>query len=361
MNKIGIGFIGTGFARTTQAPVFRTFSDDVALIAVCSGSIENARTMAEQFGMPHACASHEELVAIDDVSLVVVSSPPYLHHRATIAALEAGKHVICEKPMSLNSNEASEMTRVALARPDQLSIIDHELRFNPTWQRMKKLLDDRVIGKVYHVNVTIATGFRHSAERPWNWWAQKSAGGGLLGALGSHAIDALRWLIGEIEEVTGDVATVVPGRVDPETGNLRPVETDDYCSFLVHFAGDSGYRASGVVVLSAVFASGGKNQIAIAGELGTIILDGDERLSVAAGFNREFEDMSVADPARTISEIPGNIWSRSFYHLACKVIASLKSGKSTVEGAATFEDGLRCQQVIDAIHRSHKTREWQHL
>lgn len=358
MSKIGIGFVGTGFARSAQAPAFQKYEES-ALLGVCSGSFENAKKMAEDFGMPNACRSLEELLAIEAISLIVISAPPHEHHRCAIAALEAGKHVICEKPMAMNAEQSLEMTKAADARSSQLAIIDHELRFNPTWQRMKSLVDEGALGEIYHVNVNIASGFRHSAQRPWNWWAQKSAGGGLLGALGSHAIDALRWLLGDIDAVSGIVATMVPARVDAATGEMRAVETDDYSSFLVRFVPKRSKVTLGSVTLSAVFASGGKNQIAIAGERGTLILDNDETLMFGNGLNTPLEDVSVADPAHDIDGVPGNIWARSFYHLAGATLRTLGSGQSQVEGAATFLDGWRCQQVIDAVHRSHQSRRWE--
>jgi predicted dehydrogenase len=315
--------------------------------------------MAEEFSIPHACRTASELIALSDVDLVVITSPPVEHRHATLAALEAGKHVICEKPMAMSATEAREMKDAALARPAQLSIIDHELRFNPTWRRMKQLVADGFAGNVFHVNFTVATGFRHSAQRPWNWWAQRSAGGGLLGALGSHAIDALRWLLGDIESVASTVATMVPGRMDTAAGKMRSVETDDYCAFLVRFAQREERVVHGVVTLSAVIASGGKNQIVIAGDRGTLILEADETLLGASGYGATLEDLSVKDPARDIPSIPGNIWARSFYHLAGATLDALLKGSSTVEGAATFADGWRCQQVIDAVNRGNSSAKWE--
>src|SRR5215475_2644610 len=237
--KIGVGLIGTGFARSAQAPAF-SVCEGAELRAVCSGRLENAQRVAAEFNIKYACENYEQMLALDDVSLVVVSAPPHLHYPITMAALDAGKHVICEKPMAMNAGEAREMIAAAESRPTQLSIVDHELRFNPTWRRMKELVDDGFLGDLYHINITIASGFRHSAQRPWNWWSQRSAGGGLLGALGSHAIDAVRWLFGEIEAVCGAVGTMVPERKDQMNGEMKPNETDDYCAFLLKLAQHDG-------------------------------------------------------------------------------------------------------------------------
>ena len=355
--KIGIGLIGTGFARTAQAPAFQ-LCDGAELVAVCSGHHDNAVKVASEYKIAHACESYEQLLALEEVSLVVVSAPPYLHHPITIAALNSGKHVICEKPMAMTADEAQEMATLAAAKPDQLSIIDHELRFNPTWRRMKELVDSGFLGDLYHINVTIASGFRHSAQRPWNWWSQKSAGGGLLGALGSHAIDALRWTFGEIEAVCSTVATMVPERKDAKTGEMKPNETDDYCSFLVRLKSQEGRVAHAIVQLSALYASGGKNQVTAVGSNGTLVLDGEEVLLGAIGYNHPFEEMSLADRAREISFIPDNIWARSFYHLARETVQALREGRTEIAHAATFADGLRCQEVIDAVLRSQAEQRW---
>lgn len=355
--KIGIGLIGTGFARSAQAPAFQV-CEGAELVAVCSGRFENALRLAQDYSIPHACESIEQLLAIPDVSLVVVSAPPHHHHRMTLAAIQAGKHVICEKPMALNSAQAREMYELAVTHPGQLAIIDHELRFNPTWRRMKELVDAGYLGDLHHVVVNISSGFRHSAQRPWNWWSQKEAGGGLLGAIGSHAIDAVRWLFGEIDAVAGTIATMVPERKDPLSGENRPNETDDYGSLLFRFAPHQGRVSHGVIVLSALYSSGGKNQITAVGSSGTLVMDGDETLIGAVGYNHQFEDMSLVDRARGISVVPDNIWARSFYHLARETTQALREGRTEIAHAATFLDGLHCQEVIDAAFVAQAEQRW---
>lgn len=355
-DKIGVGLVGTGFARSTQAPAFQ-LCDGAELVAVCSGNHENALRVASEFKIKHACESHEQLIDLEEVDLVVVSAPPYLHHPVTMSALKAGKHVICEKPMAMNSAEAQEMVAIA-SEAHRLAIIDHELRFNPTWRRMKELVDGGFLGDLYHVSVTIASGFRHSAQRPWNWWSQKSAGGGLLGALGSHAIDAMRWMFGEIDSVSATVATMVPERKDPKTGEMRPNETDDYVSFQMRMTAAEGRIMHGNIMLSALFPSGGKNQVTAVGSKGTLVLDGEETLLGALGFNHQFEDMSLSDRALEISVIPNNIWARSFYHLARETVQALREDRTEIAHAATFTDGLHCQQVIDAVLLSQERQRW---
>ncbi|MBI1766536.1 MAG: Gfo/Idh/MocA family oxidoreductase [Acidobacteria bacterium] len=356
-DTVGIGLIGTGFARSAQAPAFRA-CEGAELAAVCSGSYENAQKTAAEFHIPQTCHTYQELLALAEVDLVVISAPPYLHQQMALAALEAGKHVICEKPMALNAAEARAMLNSAARHQRQLAVIDHELRFNPTWRRMKMLIDSGFAGDIQHVSLTIAAGFRHSALRPWNWWSQLAAGGGLLGALGSHAIDAVRWLFGEIEAVSSTVTTLVAERKDSKTGEMRLNETDDYVSALLRIVPPRGKLIHGTLLLSALYASGGKNNITIVGSNGTIVLDGDETLTAAQGFNHPFEDLSLGDRAREVSWLPDNIWARSFYHLAREAVQAVRENRTEIAHAATFADGLRCQEVIDAIKQAHAEQRW---
>jgi predicted dehydrogenase len=172
----------------------------------------------------------------------------------------------------------------------------------------------------------------------------------------------VRWLFGEVESVCGAVETMVPERKDPVSGELKPNETDDYCSFMMKLAPHDRQRragaACGVVSLSALFASGGKNQITAAGSLGTLVLDGEETMSGALGHNHSFEDLSLGDRALEISILPNNIWARSFYHLARETVQALREDRAEIAHAATFADGLRCQEVLDAVRRSSEERRW---
>src|SRR5262245_642038 len=108
MQKIRIGFIGTGFARLIQIPAFQMFPE-VEVVSVASGSLENAEKAARDFNIPHFTADWRETVSRDDIDLVSIVTPPYLHHEMTLAALEAGKHVLCEKPTAMNAVEARSM------------------------------------------------------------------------------------------------------------------------------------------------------------------------------------------------------------------------------------------------------------
>src|SRR5436190_13989893 len=131
-DKVGIGIIGTGFARRVQIPAFRA-CDGAWIASVASGSVENAQETADEFGIGHFTAGWRETVRHPEVDLVCITTPPILHREMAIFALEHGKHVLCEKPMAMTVAEAEEMASAAKGKP-LLALIDHEMRFQPGWR-----------------------------------------------------------------------------------------------------------------------------------------------------------------------------------------------------------------------------------
>lgn len=198
--QIGIAVIGTGFARKVQIPAFLA-CDGVHIASIASGSLENARATAEECGATHFTDDWRETIARDDVDLVCITTPPNLHREMTLLGIEHGKHILCEKPMAMNLAEAEEMAAAAEGKP-LLALIDHELRFQPGRQIAYKMLRDGAIGKIRHVKSIFQAPHRGDPNIPWNWWSDKSVGGGALGAINSHIVDSLNWFLGS------DIASV---------------------------------------------------------------------------------------------------------------------------------------------------------
>ena len=338
--RLRVGIIGTGFGSKVQIPVFRAHPR-VDLVAVASGRMENARAAADRFDIPHAFDDVRALVH-SDVDLVSITTPPYLHHAMTIQALAAGRDVLCEKPMALTAAEAEEMLREAGTRR-RVHLMDHELRFNPNRRKIKTLIDGGFIGRPRHALVTLIGLVR---VMPWSWWSDAARGGGILGALGSHLIDLLRFWLGEIAAVSGLTRVFTPTRSLPDTGEPRAVTADEFAAVTLEFA--SG--AVGTVVVSAAAAHSRGPRIEVWGEEGTLALDESERLWGAAR-GRDFQDLTEPE---TLSPPPGMeyppLWGLSFARLVDHLAAALLEG-GPVSPAATFEDGVQVQRVMDAVRR----------
>jgi predicted dehydrogenase len=334
-----------------MVPGFR-LAPGAELAAICSGRRERAETAARSAGIPLAFDDYREMIAIADLDLVAVATPVATHAPITIAALAAGCNVLCEKPTALNAAEAAAMLRAAEAA-GVVHMIDHELRFNPTRARVAELIADGYVGRVTYAAIRSVSAMRADPARPWDWWSDRLAGGGALGASGSHQVDLLRWWLGEFVAVSGQLATYVRARPDPNRdGELREVSSDDQFSFIGRLA--SGATAH--VFVSYVAHHGGSNQIEVHGDAGSLVIDHDDRLwgrRLGAGV----EELSVADPLEDVPGLPASIWGRSFAHLARELVAAIREVRAPQRGA-TFADGLRCQQVLDAVRRSHHENRW---
>ena len=347
-----VGVIGTGFARRVQLPALRLVPG-VTATAVASGSLERARAVAQEFGVPNAFGSGEALARSPEVDLVIVASTPDAHARHAIAALDAGKHVLCEKPMALNAREAEQMLAVAERSPG-LARIDHELRYEPNRRRIRELIRDGAIGSVLHLEFLLKPYLRgdgrpQAFDAPWSWWYDAARGGGILGAVGSHLIDLSRFWTGmEILEVGGRVATFVPERRD-EGGLLRPVTADDYASCVLRLS--SGAIAT--VTLSTVASQGPGHFAQVTGSAGTIVVSGETTLQVSRA-GGAVEDASVPDDLWE-KTAPNNMWARSFVRLMRDLAAEL-GGRPRAGEPATFRDGLAVQRVMDAVRAGPSTR-----
>ena len=279
---VRVGFIGSGFARRVQLPGL-AFVPGAKATAIASGHRANAEAVARDFGIPHVFSDGAELARSPDVDLVVVSSTPDSHARCAIAALEAGKHVLCEKPMAIDAFEAAQMVAASQQHPDRLAWIDHELRYEPNRRRARELIRSNAIGELRHVELSLmpyvrGDGRPQAFDAPWNWWSDAARGGGILGAVGSHFIDLFRfWSGSEITHVAGLVETFVQQRTD-EAGALRVVTADDFASCVLQ----TGSGAVGTITLSA-FAHHGPGLLGrVTGSDGTLLLSGETKLELGS-------------------------------------------------------------------------------
>jgi predicted dehydrogenase len=347
-----VGLIGTGFARRVQIPALRLVPGTV-VTAVASSSVERARAVAAELDVPHAFGSGEALVRSRDVDLVVVSSTPDGHARHAIAALEAGKHVLCEKPMALNAREAEAMLEAA-ERSSRLARIDHELRYEPNRRKARDLILAGAIGSVLHIEFALKPYLRgdgrpQAFDAPWSWWYDGGRGGGILGAVGSHLIDLCRFWTGrDVLEVSGRTATFVAERFD-EQRVRRPVTADDYASFVLSMGGGTVVTAT----LSTVASHGPGHFAQVTGSDGTLVLTGETRLELGRA-GAALEDVSVADDLWEKTN-PNNMWARSFVRLMRDLVNALE-GRSSVGQPATFHDGLAVQRVMDAVRAGRSVR-----
>lgn len=350
---IRVGIIGASFARAAYLPALRTI-DDMELVAIASARLVSAQSAADQFNIPHVYDDWERMIGEHEFDLVCIATPTIFHAPMTLATLNAGAHVLCEKPMAMNRDESAEMLERAEAS-GLLHIIGHELRFNPNRRKIKMLIDGGAIGDVRYLNIHNASP--SWGDRAWrrsgDWLLREDMGGGRLGASGSHMIDLLRFWLGDIGAVNGHVATMAPERFDKDTGAAWRATADDHFSFTAEMR--HGALCSVTVGFTDRYGSG--SQTEISGSEGAILLsESDEQLLVARA-GEEFQDMSLRDSNADRPGIGTGIWNVSFVALMEELTAAIRAKRQLAWGA-TFEDGHQCQIALDAIRQSSRERRW---
>ena len=343
----GVGIVGTGWGARVQVPTFREAGLDV--VAMAGFHHEKTRQLAGELGIrPHD--DWREVVASADVDLVSIVTPPSEHREMALAALEAGKHVLCEKPTALDATEAEELVSAAKRRPGQIALIDHELRFLPAWREARQRLGE--LGPVRYVEVRYSSPSRGDRSRAWNWWSDVSRGGGIWGAVGSHYVDAIRYFGMEVEAVQAMLRTIIGRR--PFGDASREVTADDFASVDLRLANG----AVAVLQFSAVASGPDEDSLfTIYCEGGAMRFSGEEVLVSTEG--APFTRMAGETMQKRPGNSPGGAFGTGTLHLGRALRAALDGGdRGALAPAATFEDGLMQQRVLDAARRSSASGGW---
>jgi predicted dehydrogenase len=347
-SKNSIGIIGVGFGAQVHVPAFRSEGWDVA--AICSRTREKAQKAADEAGIPSVYTDPMELIRRDDLAAVAIITPPAAHHPLSIAALKTGKHVLCEKPFALDAKQGEEMLAAA-EKSGKTAMVAHEFRHTPQRAYIRQLVAEDYIGKFQLCTMELFLDRYVSREpRPLTWQAYKSEGGGLLGALGSHYIDGLRFWFGEIASVTGWLAGLRPDVVDTATGKIVKAETDDTFSFMVTFK--NGGMATMTSSFAVMPARGAK--IAVMGDSGTLIAEHPGPNPLENGVVVASRDGAPLEALKTPAQYTPFTDPRDHRLMAFRLLVrdftkGIEQGSSP---APNFTDGLRCQQVLDAVRES---------
>lgn len=350
---VGIGIIGTGFARKVQIPCFKK-CENAEIISVASGHLKNAEAAAKEFGIKHFTDDWRETVEREDVDLICITTPPATHHEMTLRAIECGKNILCEKPLAMSAAQAREMTEKAKAK-NILALIDHELRFQAGRLKAFEILRGGKLGKIRHAKYNFRAPSRGDASAPWNWWSDKSQGGGALGAIGSHIIDSFNWFLDtEISEVFCQLQTHIKQRKD-SNGKMRDVTSDDEASLILRFAENNlTTDATGIVSISMTEYPKYQNRIEFFGTEGAIRIEQRGEVFTAKANETNWTQIET-DLGKAVAGVGDTGFSRGFMSFAPKIVEAILDGETKIEHAATFADGVKVQKVLDAAHKSNES------
>ena len=359
-SSLRIGVIGVGFGAAVQIPGFQ--SEGVEVTAVCARRLERAKEAAERFHIPLVYDDYHEMLRDAPLDAVSVVSPIPLHHPMTLAALDAGKHVLCEKPFALDQIQAREMWQKAEST-GLTAMIGHEFRFASARMQVKELIDEGYLGPLHMVLMSLVNGPRRGFRpRPLTDRDDATQGSGFLWGLGSHYIDCLRHWFGEVTSVSGHVSTHLGERTLPDSDATVQATADDTFNFALGFA--QGGWATMTGTNAAPFGPGAS--VEIYGRDGTLVTP-HEDTGVNPPPHGTILGAKAGDDALAEIPIPERLQPFAderdgrlmlFRLMVREFLRGVQEGTSP---APNFYDGFRCQQVLDAVRESSTTGRVVHI
>ncbi len=358
MSATRVGLFGHGWwARRYLAPALSGAGAE--LVALCGRDGARAAKAAVEFGVPRSFDRIEAMLESVELDALVITSPPSSHAEAVRAAAAARLPIFCEKPLGRTAQETAGMVTACADLP---TVAGFTQRWNPAIRTARRLLAEGAVGRLRHVRYSTASALSSDATAPWDWrYDADEYAYGVLSDLGPHAVDVVRWLGGEITEVTAAAHTVFAERSTPD-GQAKKVENWDECSLTVRLA--EGVRASMFVsrMLPVSPYRRFHHQLEIVGSAGTLAYDSDRPVEVILSNPGGRPSVVRADGLDTGDAEPG-----SFEELMAVMDAGAAAqardmlavfGGQAPGGVPTLADGHTGQLVLDAAARSATAQTW---
>ncbi len=347
--SIRVLLIGTGFGAQVHAPGFsrhRAF----ALAGVASGNAENAGRVAAEFSIPYATDDWKRMLNEVDADLVSIATPVDQHYSMARAALERGRHVLCEKPFAMNAAEARELAALADAK-GLVNVVNHEFRHYPARAALTRKIQEGALGRIEHITIRDRIpGWARNPKRRLTWLTEKKRGGGYLGALGSHHIDQLILWGGRIRRAFCSLRTVAAESADGAPA-LAGITADDTFALLVQF--ENGAR--GAVDLFGGAQVRGQSMEVFGSADSMVVLDGYRLARPKEDGSHEAvpipDDLAI-EPTPEVSLLAPFLVKLEMLR------AAIQEGK---QASPDFDDAAEIQKVLDAGRLSDQSGSWESL
>lgn len=352
--QIGVAVIGTGFGQKIHIPGFQ-HHPRTKVMAVYNRDLGKAKAIADANQIPYADNNLEKILSLPEVEAVSLATPPFLRYEMGKQIIEAGKHLLMEKPMNLHAGETKELYHLA-QKKGVIVTPDFEFRCVPAWQLLAEYLQQDYLGKIRLIKIDWLVTSRADPTREWNWYSCKDMGGGALGALGSHSFDYIHWLFGPVKRLSAHLSCAIPERPD-KAGKLKPVDADDTCLIMLELADNIPCQ----LTISSVTYGGRGHWLEIYGDRGTLVLGSDNLKDYVHGFRLMG---AVAGKSLTEIEIPQRLAFSQlfadgrlapFIRIVDHWLQSIEQGKPLTP---SLREGVYSQLLMDATHQSHQQQEW---
>ena len=352
---LGVAIAGLGFGESVHLPALRAcpLTEPVALWHPRAERLEQACRAADLPGSTDFGA----VLANPQVEAVVIATPPAPRFDLARQALEAGKHLLLEKPVALEAAAIEELQRLAI-RQKLCVAVDFEYRAVPLFQQLAALLEQGVLGEPWLVKLDWLMASRADARRPWSWYSQAGAGGGVLGALGTHAFDILHWLVGPAELQAARLSTAIrerplPGAEGAQSA-MAAVDAEDIALIQLDLSDSRGRRAPAQVSLASVTRAGRGCWLELYGREATLVLGSPNQADYVHGFQ-----LAIARPGEPLRPLPADpslafprTWEDGRIAPVLRLIgwwaSAAREGRPMVPGLA---EALASQELCDAARR----------
>jgi predicted dehydrogenase len=355
---LGYRFMGRAHANAmARLPMFFPDAPEIERHVLVGRDEAALADAADRLGFEKTATDWEEVV--EEVDVFYNLGPNHVHAEPSIGALEAGTPVLSEKPLANDLDSAERMAEAA-ADAGVPTATAFNYRYVPAIRYAKNLIDDGELGEIRHFRGRYLQDWLVDPEAPWSWRnSEEMAGSGALGDLGAHTIDLARFLVGDVERVSGHLRTFVDERPVEDSDETRPVTVDDAFSAQAELAGGAMATVEG-----SRFAEGHKNDhtIEVHGSEGSLkfSLERLNELELLRDGNRGYETVLVTDAEDPYVDHwwpPGHVlgWEHTFVHEDYEFLSAVDSGD---EYHPNFRDGLAVQRVLAAIEESDERGEW---
>jgi predicted dehydrogenase len=380
LNKrtIGVGLVGTGYIGPAHLEGLRR--NGIQVLGLMGSTKEKTEQKASELGIPRVYLSLYEMLADSEIDVVHLATPNHLHHPHAKAALLAGKHVVCEKPLAMNTTESAELVKLAKEK-SLVNAVNYNLRMYPLVHQARSIVQKGELGDLFILQGSYLQDWL-LLPTDWNWRLEPNLGGTVraVGDIGSHWLDLLTFVSGlHVEKVYADFKTFHPIRKKPtkplETfaGKMltpqdyidQPIDTEDYATIILHY--ENGTR--GVLTVSQV-SPGRKNRLfyEINGSKSSLAWDSEKPDELWIGHRGAPNQTLMKDPsllseeARAVASYPGGHaegYPDTYKHLYAKVYDYIVQGDYTkAADFPTFADGHYEMQLCEAIEKSAKNNMW---
>jgi predicted dehydrogenase len=354
-SSIGVALVGTGFGQKVHLSALND-CPHTQVVALYHRDRTKAEAIAQSHKISYASNNLEDLLARPEVQGVCISTPPFLHQEMVQQALNAGKHVFLEKPTAMTVAEAKGL--YALSQHQGLQVaLDFEFRFIPAWMALKSQLENYYAGKPRLIKIDWLVPGRADPNRPWSWHASAEAGGGSLGALGSHTFDYISWLFGPVKQLCGRLITSIGHRPDAVSGMPKVADADDTCLLMLELMDGTSVQ----IGISATAYNGRGHWVEVYGDRGTLVLGSDNQSDYVHGFKlwgaqngQPLTELLIPSAYEFPKTHPdGRIApvTRAIDHWANCIHRRQTSSPS-------LRDGVYSQLLMDLTHESHETGCW---